>query len=274
MCRAFPHTLSQAVRKLLLRCPVLTVESAANPHHPSPARDEQLYERGKVTSRCTLVLSGHLRICAGADEVEIEAGPWSLLAQQSLDTDEYVPDYKAEVIGTARLLIISRDDYEEMLVHGEQLPRSSVRAASTELAAGAAVVAHATAAGFTAQRSSSVSPSSTRNVDWGATSQPANGTSFMLESGSTMPSCSRPNVFVSRSYDETNEHVTSQAGMSRSHSYPELVDDQGNAKPLVTLMDEAMRQGENAPLQMALFRPPTMNLHTLEERLSTGEPSP
>jgi len=284
----------KAIRKLLTRCPVLTVE-ASSAHHGVMHAAEPLYERGEPASQCCLVLSGQLRISAGADGVEVDAGPWSLLALEALEKDPYKPDYKAEVMQTARLLFISRDNYKWMLAQAggaagfppDSLALSAAARKRPGITGSGPLTGVMRAAGATnasielarpiaidddvdadhLRRSSGSPLALSRGFDWDASVQRTSGAARLAESGSAMlsRSSSRPNVFFSRSYDDhdgtDSDDQLSRTGMSRSQSHPELVDDQGNAKPLVALLDEALRREAGrapaaAAVDLALFRPP------------------
>ncbi len=85
-----------ALTELVKRSEVMTVKrkTAAG---AKPCQEDMLYRRGKVSSMCTLVLSGQLTVLAGKDEFQSEKGPWSTLAADALTVTEgtYIPDYSA-----------------------------------------------------------------------------------------------------------------------------------------------------------------------------------
>eukprot|EP00898_Chlorokybus_atmophyticus_P008522 jgi/Chlat1/8671/Chrsp88S08059 len=75
-----------------------------------------IYERGKPADFFTLILQGKastaVAIEAGADGFESDSGPWSVLAQNALLPDTYVPDFTARMYGAGRLLQIHRVNYQ------------------------------------------------------------------------------------------------------------------------------------------------------------------
>lgn len=195
----------QCIRKLLNRCPVLTVE-ASGAHLGLVARVEPIFAKRQRTDRCCLVLSGQLRITCSDDNLETEAGPWSILALNALTDVDYMPDYAAEVITTARLLFISRQQYEEVVRSRPDRPTGADWLADGPNGAGARA----------------------RAFDWDASARRNFGPSGVLESGASamLP---RPYRTRMRSHDDSEalREPASSSGsgalaLVRSHSHPEL----------------------------------------------------
>ena len=84
------------VRAIINRSSVLELERKAPPG-AQPLPDDVLYRRGKVSTFCTLVLSGKLAVLAGKDAFRAEAGPWTLLGAGALRDESFVPDFSAHV---------------------------------------------------------------------------------------------------------------------------------------------------------------------------------
>lgn len=61
-----------------------------------------------------LVLQGRVRVEAGAEGFKTEFGPWTLLAAKSLEAEDYCPDFTANVVEHARLLLISSGAYRHL----------------------------------------------------------------------------------------------------------------------------------------------------------------
>ena len=99
------------VERLVIRCPVLTMTRQGGLHSAAP--EDTLYRRGKVTDRCTLVISGKVEVSAGHEGFVSEMGPFSLLAADALLADRYVPDFSAVVASEQiRFLQIARSFLE------------------------------------------------------------------------------------------------------------------------------------------------------------------
>ena len=50
-------------------------------------------------------------ICSGNEGFYVELGTFNFMGTECLLNDSYVPDFSAKVIGNAKLLQISREDY-------------------------------------------------------------------------------------------------------------------------------------------------------------------
>eukprot|EP00227_Mantoniella_beaufortii_P011748 CAMPEP_0197579642 /NCGR_PEP_ID=MMETSP1326-20131121/3606_1 /TAXON_ID=1155430 /ORGANISM="Genus nov. species nov., Strain RCC2288" /LENGTH=829 /DNA_ID=CAMNT_0043143169 /DNA_START=215 /DNA_END=2704 /DNA_ORIENTATION=- len=113
-----------------------------------------LYAKGQSCDYFTLILQGKVLVHAGSDDFESELGPWCYLGQKALTADPFVPDFKAEVLGSCRLLYIRRGDYKAAMraaqVEAMSGNRTAVnsRHAAALMAAGAAAVAGPNAEGL------------------------------------------------------------------------------------------------------------------------------
>lgn len=50
-------------------------------------------------------------ICSGNEGFYVELGNFNYMGSECLINDNYIPDFSAKVIGNAKLLQISREDY-------------------------------------------------------------------------------------------------------------------------------------------------------------------
>jgi hypothetical protein len=94
----------------------------------SVSTEDILYKRGKVTTTCTLVLSGRLTVSAGKDGFESELGPWSVLATDALTVIEgqYHPDFSAHIGSeSVRIMRISCSAYNGSETSSTQSTNSS-----------------------------------------------------------------------------------------------------------------------------------------------------
>ena len=85
--------------------------------HMEYAEDDEdlLYRSGEEADFFTLVLQGHVKVYAGAEDFESELGPWCYIGQTALIKDKYVPDFRAYISNRTRLLRITRADYKAAL---------------------------------------------------------------------------------------------------------------------------------------------------------------
>lgn len=101
----------EQIRTLIAQCPVLELDPKID--------NEALYTRSIAASHCTVLLCGKIRIIAGREGFESEAGAWSVLAADSLITPEgtYLPDFTATAAGTEKLrcVHISRVEFQRVL---------------------------------------------------------------------------------------------------------------------------------------------------------------
>jgi CRP-like cAMP-binding protein len=73
-----------------------------------------------------LVLQGRVRVVAGTEGFKTEFGPWTLLAAKSLvSKGDYCPDFTANVVEHARLLLISSNGYRQLVRAAEDMRRAS-----------------------------------------------------------------------------------------------------------------------------------------------------
>ena len=76
-----------------------------------------LYVRNIPSEFFFLILSGTVVVCSGQEGFFIELGPFNYLGIDALvkPAQEYLPDFSAKIINKARLLKITRDQYQKML---------------------------------------------------------------------------------------------------------------------------------------------------------------
>ena len=71
-----------------------------------------LYEKGKATDFCTLILAGKVTALVGSDHFRSDVSSWALLAPGALEDSNYTPDFTAFVSsGPCRCIQISRERY-------------------------------------------------------------------------------------------------------------------------------------------------------------------
>eukprot|EP01029_Cantina_marsupialis_P012982 TRINITY_DN2879_c0_g1_i2.p1 TRINITY_DN2879_c0_g1~~TRINITY_DN2879_c0_g1_i2.p1 ORF type:complete len:503 (+),score=170.14 TRINITY_DN2879_c0_g1_i2:400-1908(+) len=101
------------IAELVRNSRVLELERDQNP----TARRNMVYQSGKMDTHCTLILSGKIKILAGREAFECEAGPWRVLAAEALVEEEgtYVPDFSATLMEDVRCLRIARHDFLHLL---------------------------------------------------------------------------------------------------------------------------------------------------------------
>jgi len=115
------------IRRLLLLCPVVDMKKLST----SAAAEEldvngvcsadYLYQRGKASSTCTVILNGNVTVLAGADSFKAESSAWSVLgagalAPTSSDTGSFIPDFSAFMTSpTLRCFRITRDSVFALL---------------------------------------------------------------------------------------------------------------------------------------------------------------
>ena len=74
-----------------------------------------LFIRGVPNDSFYLILSGKVMICSGNEGFFLEQGAFNFMGTESLHNDRYVPDFSAKIIGKAKLLKITREDYRRSL---------------------------------------------------------------------------------------------------------------------------------------------------------------
>lgn len=245
----------------------MTVE-ASGAHQGLVTPVEPIFAKRQRTDRCCLVLSGQLRITCSEDNLESEAGPWSILALQALIDPDYTPDYAAEVITTARLLFISKQQYDEML---RNAPDGDGRPADAKWL-GRVREQSGPVNGIPGGRhptgiERALSPATPRGCtfDWDASTQRNSGASRVVESASAM--LSRPPRPKVRSHDDSDaprEPVAAGAPgnpfgfpvLMRSHSHPEVSVDgevDEDQRPLCDLLADFVEPNSSGSLARAQF---------------------
>lgn len=77
-----------------------------------------LFVRGVPASAFYLILQGTVVVCSGQEGFMLELGPFNFLGVEALTSNDeagYLPDFSAKVINKARLLKITKRQYEEAL---------------------------------------------------------------------------------------------------------------------------------------------------------------
>ena len=74
-----------------------------------------LYVRGVASDCFYLILAGRVMICSGNEGFFVEQGAFNYMGVECLTNDNYVPDFSAKVIGKAKLLKVTRDEYRKSL---------------------------------------------------------------------------------------------------------------------------------------------------------------
>ena len=65
-----------------------------------------LYTRGTLSDKFYLVLKGKIMVVCGQDGFQVEMTEFSFMGVDSLERDDYRPDFSAKVIGEATVLCI------------------------------------------------------------------------------------------------------------------------------------------------------------------------
>jgi len=113
----------EAIKYIITHSKVLDIPGTEAASGMVAPPEDYFYNRGKVTSMCTLVLSGKFHIRAGRDEFRSEAGPWSVIAADALTSAEgtFVPDFSAFVAADpVKCIQIPRSAFE----HGLKPPKN------------------------------------------------------------------------------------------------------------------------------------------------------
>jgi len=74
-----------------------------------------LYTKGTLSDKFFLVLRGKIMVVCGQDGFHVEMNEFSCMGTDSLERDDYRPDFSAKVIGEATVLQITREDYRKMI---------------------------------------------------------------------------------------------------------------------------------------------------------------
>lgn len=83
-----------------------------------------LFIRGVANDNFYLILSGKVVICSGNEGFFLEQGAFNYMGIDCLTNDAYKPDFSAKIVGKAKLLKISRDDYRRAMAHLKNNPKS------------------------------------------------------------------------------------------------------------------------------------------------------
>lgn len=76
-----------------------------------------LYVRGVPSVDFYLILTGKVMICSGNEGFFLEQGAFNYMGVECLTNDNYIPDFSAKIIGKAKLIKITRQDYRKSLIH-------------------------------------------------------------------------------------------------------------------------------------------------------------
>lgn len=76
-----------------------------------------VYVRGVKNDCFYLILSGKVMICSGNEGFFLEQGAFNYMGIECLLNDDYIPDFSAKIIGKAKLLKITREDYRKCMAH-------------------------------------------------------------------------------------------------------------------------------------------------------------
>jgi CBS domain containing-hemolysin-like protein len=105
---------------LIMQCKVIDVLPGT--------RADCICKRGSPCNFAFLLLQGRVRVIAGAEGFKTEFGPWTLLAAKSLAMQEHVqycPDFTANVVEHARLLLISSLSYRQLVMAAKDMRLAS-----------------------------------------------------------------------------------------------------------------------------------------------------
>ena len=74
-----------------------------------------MHEKGKRTDCFYLILQGKVLVRSGAENFSIKQGTFNHFGQEALLNRMYTPDYSAEITSYAKLLKISKKDYDDAI---------------------------------------------------------------------------------------------------------------------------------------------------------------
>ena len=60
-------------------------------------------------------------ICSGNEGFFLEQGAFNYMGVEAITNDHFIPDFSAKIIGKAKLLKISRDDYRKKLAEMKKI---------------------------------------------------------------------------------------------------------------------------------------------------------
>jgi hypothetical protein len=80
-----------------------------------PKDKKPVYVRGQASDRCSIVLSGHLKITSSEEGFESESAAWTILGVTALLQPVYMPDFTAKPTGTdtTRVMFITRQQFKD-----------------------------------------------------------------------------------------------------------------------------------------------------------------
>jgi hypothetical protein len=112
LSKNYPAVVSLLTDHQLFRMVATTLVSAlptAQQDVGDPLPSDLMYETGKPSDTCTLILSGKVTIIFGRDGFRSDVSSWSLLAAGALEDPGFAPDFTAFVSsGPCRCLRITR----------------------------------------------------------------------------------------------------------------------------------------------------------------------
>eukprot|EP01006_Ploeotia_vitrea_P024909 TRINITY_DN57721_c0_g1_i1.p1 TRINITY_DN57721_c0_g1~~TRINITY_DN57721_c0_g1_i1.p1 ORF type:complete len:543 (+),score=32.23 TRINITY_DN57721_c0_g1_i1:55-1683(+) len=86
-----------------------------NPHadgeESSDTEQYVLFHKHQPADAFVMLFSGRVEVKSGADNFKSEIGPWCCLGQQAMEKDDYICDFTATVVKTARIMLIRRHLY-------------------------------------------------------------------------------------------------------------------------------------------------------------------
>ena len=75
--------------------------------------DSIIFKRGQKADCFYLILNGQVSICSGREGFMMDKGIFNYMGEQCITNDDYVPDFSAKVVGKTRLLMITKQAYNE-----------------------------------------------------------------------------------------------------------------------------------------------------------------
>jgi len=103
------HSRSTQASNMVVYDDVLNNEEIDNLVNPI------LYVRGVPSESFYLILAGKVMICSGNEGFLVEQGAFNYMGVDCLTNNNYIPDFSAKVIGKAKLLKITREEYKKAL---------------------------------------------------------------------------------------------------------------------------------------------------------------
>jgi len=116
--------------RLVTETPVSNLPTA--PHQlGDKLPSDLLYEKGKASDTCTLVLGGKVTVLVGSEDFRSDISSWSLLGIAALSNPSYVPDFTAFVSdGPCRCLKITNAQFN-LAVDASAVERNAAQLGST-----------------------------------------------------------------------------------------------------------------------------------------------